>query len=136
MVDLAPVTHPSDILPAFRDTPIADLLAYHNLAEPHGPYEKARLLVGMCMDHRERLRIPENFSYILRAGANLLDSEFQVSYAIAIGGISAIALIVHTHCGYGESPQQARALHRWARSSRRLGAGIGPPAFHLQCPAV
>lgn len=28
-------------------------------------------------------------------------SEFQISYAIAIGGVSAIALLAHTQCGMG-----------------------------------
>ncbi len=40
------------------------------------------------------------FSYIIRSGgANLRYSEFKVSYAIAIGGVRAIALIGHTQCG-------------------------------------
>ena len=97
---LIPVEKTSDILPAVRDTPIQTLLRYHNLGAPHLTYDKAELLVGMCMDHRERLRIPENFAYILRAaGGNLRYSEFQISYAIAIGGVSAIALLAHTQCG-------------------------------------
>jgi carbonic anhydrase len=59
-----------------------------------------RLLVGMCMDNRKHLRIPDNFAFILRAGgANLRPSEFKVSYAIAVGGVRAIALIGHTNCG-------------------------------------
>ena len=52
------------------------------------------------MDHRKHLRIPDNFAYIIRAGgANLRYSEFKVSYAIAVGGVKAIALIGHTQCG-------------------------------------
>jgi carbonic anhydrase len=63
-------------------------------------YAKAQLLVAMCMDHRKRLQIPENFAYIIRTGgANLRYSEFKVSYAIAVGGIRSIALIGHNHCG-------------------------------------
>ena len=61
---LLPVREGKDILPAYRDTPIADLLAYHNLASPHRPYDQAELLVGMCVDHRQRLRIPDRFAYI------------------------------------------------------------------------
>jgi len=58
------------------------------------------LLVGMCMDHRKHLHIPENFSYIIRTGgANLRYSEFKVSYAISVGGIKHIALIGHNNCG-------------------------------------
>ncbi len=63
-------------------------------------YTDAQLLIGMCMDHRKHLRIPDNFAYIIRAGgANLRYSEFKVSYAIAVGGVQHIALIGHTNCG-------------------------------------
>jgi carbonic anhydrase len=33
------------------------------------------------------------------AGGNLRDSEFEVSYAVAVGGVSTIALLAHTDCG-------------------------------------
>jgi carbonic anhydrase len=97
---LIPVRSHSDILPALRGTPIETLLAYQNLGVPHASYERAELLIGMCMDNRKHLRIPENFAFIIRAGGgNLRYSEFKVSYAIAIGGVSAIALLGHTNCG-------------------------------------
>lgn len=64
---LLPVRSESDILPAFRHTPIGKLLAYHNLGVPPLVHEKAELLIGMCMDNRKSLRIPENFAYIIRA---------------------------------------------------------------------
>jgi carbonic anhydrase len=52
------------------------------------------------MDNRKHLHIPDNFSYIIRAGgANLRHSEFKVSYAIAVGGVKNIALIGHNNCG-------------------------------------
>lgn len=97
---LIPVTTGVEILPAFRGTPVETLLAYQNLGRPHATHDKAELLIGMCMDNRKHLRIPENFAYIIRAGGgNLRYSEFKVSYAIAIGGVSAIALLGHTNCG-------------------------------------
>ncbi|MBA3532439.1 MAG: carbonic anhydrase [Ardenticatenales bacterium] len=97
---LMPVATPEDISPAYRNTPIGDLLAYHNLGLPYESYTHAPLLIGMCMDHRKSLNIPNNFAYIIRAGgANLRYSEFKVSYTIAIGGVQAIALIGHTNCG-------------------------------------
>jgi carbonic anhydrase len=95
-----PVASGSDIVPPYRDTPIGLLLEYHNLQRPFEPYNQAQLLIGMCMDHRKHLRIPDNFAYILRAGgANLRYSEFKVSYAIAVGGVRSIALIGHNQCG-------------------------------------
>ena len=54
----------------------------------------------MCMDNRKHLRMPDNFAFIIRSGgANLRYSEFKVAYAIAVGGVKAIALIGHTNCG-------------------------------------
>ena len=89
-----------DIPPKYRDTPIGHLLDYHNLNKPYKIYTQAELLIGMCMDNRKHLHIPDNFSYIIRSGgANLRNSEFKVSYAIAIGSIKHIALIGHNNCG-------------------------------------
>jgi carbonic anhydrase len=97
---LIPVQNSEDIFPAYRSTPVGHLLEYHNLGHPFRSYARAELLVGMCMDNRKHLHIPDNFAYIIRAGgANLRYSEFKVSYAIAIGGVSAIALIGHNNCG-------------------------------------
>lgn len=89
-----------DIFPQYRNTPISLLLEYHNLDKPFEEYTQAQLLVGMCMDHRKHLHIPENFAYIIRAGgANLRYSEFKVSYAIAVGDVRHIAIIGHNNCG-------------------------------------
>jgi carbonic anhydrase len=95
-----PIASKADIPQQYRDTPIGLLLEYHNLDRPYETYTSAQLLVGMCMDNRKHLHIPDNFSYIIRSGgANLRYSEFKVSYAIAVGGAKAIALIAHTQCG-------------------------------------
>lgn len=95
-----PVNEAGDIFEAYRDTPIGRLLEYHNLGRALDAYQRAELLVGMCMDNRKHLRIPDNFAYIIRSGgANLRYSEFKVSYAIAVGGVKAIALIGHNQCG-------------------------------------
>ncbi|MBT3338226.1 MAG: carbonic anhydrase [Anaerolineae bacterium] len=84
----------------YQDTPIGLLFEYHNLNRPLDDYSQARLLIGMCMDNRKRLRIPDSFAYIIRSGGgNLRHSEFKVSYAIAVGGVSSIALIGHNNCG-------------------------------------
>lgn len=97
---LTPVKTREDISPEYRDTAVGLLLEYHNLDREYETYAQAQLLVGMCMDHRKHLRIPDNFSYIIRAGgANLRHSEFKVSYAIAVGGVKNIALIGHNNCG-------------------------------------
>ncbi len=96
---LLPVTSVDDIRPEYQATPVGRLLEYHNLNRPLESYSAASLLIGMCMDNRKSLRIPDNFAFIIRTGgANLRYSEFKVSYAIAVGGATAIALIGHTQC--------------------------------------
>ncbi|GET31509.1 carbonic anhydrase [Prolixibacter bellariivorans] len=97
---LVPIKTKEDIFPEYRDTPIGDLLEYHDLEREFASYDSAQLLVGMCMDNRKHLNIPDNFSYIIRAGgANLRYSEFKVSFAIAIGNVKHIAIIGHSNCG-------------------------------------
>jgi len=94
------ISKTDDIISEYRKTPIGLLLEYQNLDRPLDNYSNAQLLIGMCMDHRKHLRIPDNFSYIIRSGgANMRYSEFKISYAIAIGGIQHIALIGHNNCG-------------------------------------
>lgn len=84
----------------YINTPIGNLLEYHNLNKPFSSYSIAQLLIGMCMDNRKHLNIPDNFAFIIRAGgANLRYSEFKVSFAISVGGVKHIALIGHNHCG-------------------------------------
>jgi carbonic anhydrase len=89
-----------DIPAKYKGTPIGDLLEYHNLDRPFETYAQAKLLIGMCMDNRKHLHMPDNFAFIIRSGgANLRYSEFKVSFAIAIGGVRHIAVIAHTNCG-------------------------------------
>lgn len=97
---LIPINSKEDILPQYRETPIELLLEYHNLNREHETYSNAQLLVGMCMDNRKHLHMPDNFAFILRAGgANLRLSEFKISYAIGVGNVHCIALIGHNQCG-------------------------------------
>ncbi len=97
---LFPVSARDDIFPEYKNTPVELLLEYNNLDREYEVYTQAQLLIGMCMDNRKHLHIPDNFAYIIRAGgANLRYSEFKVSYAIAVGGAKCIALIGHNQCG-------------------------------------
>jgi carbonic anhydrase len=94
------ITKKTDIPKAYRNTPIGRLLEYHNLNRPFETYSQAELLIGMCMDNRKSLHMPDNFAYIIRSGgANLRYSEFKVSFAIAVGNVRHIALIAHCNCG-------------------------------------
>lgn len=100
MSKLIAVNSREEIPSIYQNTSVELLFQYHNLGKLQEAYSAAQLLVGMCMDNRKHLNIPDNFAYIIRAGgANLRYSEFKVSFAISVGGVSAIALIGHTQCG-------------------------------------
>src|SRR3954470_18507862 len=100
MAQIIPVNYLGDILPEYRDTPVGRLLEYHNLGRAVGSMAQPQMLIGMCMDSRKSLRIPNDFAFVLRtAGANMRDNEFRISYAVAVGGVRTIVLIAHTDCG-------------------------------------
>lgn len=97
---LIPIRSHDDIPEQYRGTPVERLLSWQNLEASHGPVPRAEMLIGMCMDNRKVLRIPENFAFVIRSGgANLRHNEFKVSFAIAVGGVRAVALVVHNKCG-------------------------------------
>ena len=100
MNKLVEVKSKNDIFNEYKDTPIGRLLEYHNLNEKNEDIINAELLIGTCMDNRVQLNIPKNFAYVIRTGgSNLHNSSFYVSYALAVGGVSSIAIIVHSDCG-------------------------------------
>jgi carbonic anhydrase len=98
---LAPVRSETDILPAYRGTPVADLLRFQNLgAGPAGnPYAHPAILIATCLEQVPALRIPEGFAISLRtAAASLKRDPFKVSWAIGVAGVSAIAIVGHDDC--------------------------------------
>ncbi|MCX8131829.1 MAG: carbonic anhydrase [Clostridia bacterium] len=100
MEKLIKVSSEKDIPLQYRNTPVEQLLKYHNLNHTFGSHQNAELLVGMCMDNRKQLSIPNNYAYIIRTGGgNLRYNEFKISYAIAMGGVRSIVLIAHNECG-------------------------------------
>jgi len=100
MYKIVKIDRKEDIFPIYQNTPISQFIEFHNFHQPQRPYDKAELLIGMCMDNRNSLRMPNNFAFIIRSGgANLRYSEFKVSYAISVGGVKHIALLGHTNCG-------------------------------------
>lgn len=113
MAQLIPVNYDKDILPEYQGTPVGLLLEYHNLGRAVGSVASPQLLIGMCMDSRKSLRIPNDFAFILRtAGANMRDNEFRISYAIAVGGVRTIVLIAHTDCGMARLSQRREQFIR------------------------
>src|SRR4051812_16307375 len=138
MPEILPVASADDILPQYRGTPVGRLLQYHNLGCRPDQVVRPELLIGMCMDSRKHLRIPNDFAFVLRtAGANMRDNEFRISYAIAVGGVHTIALIAHTDCGMARLDQRrdqfiegmvanagwdrARAERHFAESAPKFG---------------
>ena len=100
MYILKSVSAEKDISNHILNTPIAELLEYHNLSKSFKDYEKAEIAIVMCMDNRKQLNIPNRFAFILRtAGARITGSEFKLSFAIGFADIKHVALICHTKCG-------------------------------------
>ena len=113
MPAIIPVNYRDDILPEYRGTPVEALLEYHNLGRAIGTTPAPQMLIGMCMDSRKSLRIPNDFAFVLRtAGANMRDNEFRISYAISVGGVRTIVLIAHTDCGMAKLDQNREQFIR------------------------
>ncbi|MCL6589665.1 MAG: carbonic anhydrase [Firmicutes bacterium] len=98
---LIEVNHVKDIFPRFRHTPIETLFESHNLGKTFKDCTNAEIILGMCPDHQQNLRIPENFAFIIHPGeTDFRSAEFEISYAISVCGVKAIALIAHSNCGF------------------------------------
>lgn len=111
MNDLIAVHSAADIPKKYQGTPIGLLVEYQNHLRPHDAFSSAQILVGMCMDNRKALDVPENFAYILRTGgANMRASGFKISYAIAVGNVRHIAIAGHNHCGMVNVMQRKEAF--------------------------
>ena len=114
MPQLVAVERAADVLPHYRGTSLEAFLRYHNLGEPlPATAGRADLVVGMCMDHRKDLTIPNEFAFVIRAaGGNLRGRDFDVSYAVGVGGASALALLTHTDCGMAHLAEKRGAFVR------------------------
>jgi carbonic anhydrase len=100
VMNILAINSASDIPNEYKNTPVEKLLQYHNLGKEIPSSTNAEILIGMCMDNRKQIPVPENFAFIIRTGGgNLKYSEFKISFAIAVGGVTAVALIGHTDCG-------------------------------------
>lgn len=106
-VTLVGVHTVADILPAYRGTPVADLLHYQNLGKDPGPvslpservHAKPKILIATCLEQHAALRLPPGFAISLHtAAASLKRDPFKVSWAIGVAGVSAIAIVGHDNC--------------------------------------
>lgn len=99
-MNLIEVNSELDIFQKYLNTPFEDLLKFQNLERNEDIVDSPQLIVGMCMDNRKTLRIPQNFAFVIRtAGNNMKGQEFAISYAVGVGQIKYLALIAHTDCG-------------------------------------
>jgi len=98
-IALTAVHTEADILPAYRGTPIGDLLRYQNLGAAVRQYARPEVLIATCLEQNAALRVPEGFAITLHtAAASLKRDPFKVSWAIGVAGVSAIAIIGHDDC--------------------------------------
>ncbi len=103
MYKLAAVSKTDHIFPQYLNTPAGMLQEYHNLGRSHETFDSAPLLIGTCMDFRININIPANFAFVIRTGgANMRQSEFNISFAFAIGSVKHMALIGHSDCRMAE----------------------------------
>ena len=98
-VALIAVLTEEDIRPAYRGTPVGDLLRYQNLGVASRKYARPEILVATCLEQHAALRVPEGFAISVHtAAASLKRDPFKVSWAIGVAGVSAIAIVGHDDC--------------------------------------
>lgn len=96
---LRAVRNEADILPAYRGTPVGDLLRYQNLGAAARTYARPEILIATCLEQHTALRVPGGFAISLHtAAASLKRDPFKVSWAIGVAGVSAIAIVGHDDC--------------------------------------
>lgn len=89
-----------EIPEAYRNTPIEELILYHNEKRPVDIPSEVKLVIATCMDNRVNIRCPAKFAYFIRnGGTSLIYSDFHISYAIAVAKIKYVCVIGHTDCG-------------------------------------
>lgn len=98
---LIPVSREDDILAAYRNTAVGQLLRYQNLGAAPVSHARPELLLASCLGQQAALRVPEGFAISLHtAAASLKRDPFKVSWAIGVAGVRAIALVAHDDCEF------------------------------------
>lgn len=140
---LVPARTWEDVFPQYRGTPVGELLACHNLGAQPRQYSRAELLIVMCMDFRKRLVLPENFAYVLRVGgANIKPVGSYIAFAVAIGRVSAMTVIVHDQCAMLDVASQRDqfvsglvANGGWDRGEAEEYVAVCTPVIQIEDPA-
>ncbi|HHL39885.1 MAG TPA: carbonic anhydrase [Deltaproteobacteria bacterium] len=122
------VSREGEIPERYRHSPVGELLRCHNMGGEPAPCAAPRLVTVMCMDSRKTLRVPRNFSFVVRnSGGTVTGVSFAISYALAVGGIDHLAVIGHSDCRMVDLAAQREAfvaglVGRWgwdAEAARR-----------------
>ena len=109
--DLLPVHGENDLLPGLLDTPVADLLRFHNLVAPLRSAGRPRLAIATCIDPRVVLRLPRGFAFVIRTpGIDVESQEFALAYAAGVGAVGAFCVIGHDECSLADLPTQRHAF--------------------------
>jgi carbonic anhydrase len=109
--ELLPVHGENDILPEHLDTPVADLLRFHNLVAPLRSAGRPRLAIATCIDPRIVLRLPRGFAFVLRTPSIEVDTmDFALAYAAGVAAVSAICVLGHDECGLVDLGEQRDAF--------------------------
>ena len=87
MPQIIPVDAGSDILAAYTGTPVEWCCVTTTCSEAlPSSSGRAELLVGMCMDTRKDLVIPNEFAFVIPPrAATFATTRCDISYAVAIG---------------------------------------------------
>lgn len=130
------MTMPSSFSSSPRDvagTSALDLLLRsHNGGEAFAPFPVPRLVLLTCMDFRIRLRLPENFAFVLRTGgARGGPVETELAFALGRCGIDEVAVIGHTDCAMrAPDPAVYEPLHLGEARTDALKEALGRAAVH------
>ena len=103
MIVLRPIESLSDISPEIRRNTDRGSPSLPPSGGDPQPLQSGGDLGGNVHGPSRAAERSRQFCYIIRsAGCSLRHSEFQISYAVAIGSVSAIAPVGHTNCGMGK----------------------------------
>jgi carbonic anhydrase len=95
------------------------------------------------MDFRLKLALPDNFAFVLRiGGANIRPVSPYIAFAVAVGQVSAIAVLVHDQCAMEDvelrKDQFVSGLIEhagWSRSDAEEYVAVCAPLIRIEEPS-
>lgn len=134
MNNMVNVKSEMDIPEPYCNTPIARILLSHNRCLDPEQYDRAEVLVLMCMDNRQALRLPKKFAFIVRnGGATRNGVSFSLSFTVAVGGIRHIAVIGHSDCMMVDLESRRMDFVRGLSECGGWDKSVAESYFHDSC---